>query len=137
MPEYAIRPVRVGDKPPSGWSTAKKDIDLLAAKVRAKDQDVDIEGMTDAGINERFGITNWRFHDIRRVVATYVREAGASREGAKWMLGHADRSVTSIYDRSSAVPEIRAMLTVWADRLAIIAEGGAEVVPLHDSKAGE
>ena len=97
MPEFAIRSVRVGDKPPTGWSTAKRNIDLLAAKVRAKDQDVDIDGMTDAEILERFKIPNWRFHDIRRVVATYVREAGASREGAKWMLGHADRSVTSIY----------------------------------------
>lgn len=133
MFEYVFRSGRVGDNPLAGWSWAKTDIDLLAAKVRAEEQGVDIDALTDAEILERFEIPNWRFHDIRRVVATYVREAGASREGAKWMLGHADRSVTSIYDRSSAVPEIRAMLTVWADRLAIIVSGedSGKVVPIR------
>ena len=101
--------------------------------MRAEDQGVDIDGMTDAEILDRFEIPNWRLHDIRRVVATNVREAGASREGAKSMLGHADTSVTSIYDRSSIVPEIRAMLTAWADRLAIIVngDGGGTVVPIR------
>lgn len=137
MPKHAIRSGRVGDKPPSGWSRAKKDIDLAAAKVRAQEQDIDIEGMADDEIRDRYGLPDWRLHDIRRVVATQVREAGASREGAKWMLGHTDRSVTAIYDRASNLPEIRTMLAAWADRLEIIVAGGAEVVPLRGVKVAE
>ena len=137
MFEHVHRSGRVGDKPPSGWSRAKKDLDLAAARVRAADQGADIDGLADAEILKRFKIPNWRLHDIRRVVATSVREAGATREGAKRMLGHVDRSVTSLYDRAEALPELRAMLTAWADRLAIIVKGGAEVVPLYKARAGE
>ena len=93
--------------------------------------------MPDDEIRDRFEIPDWRLHDIRRVVATQVREAGASREGAKWMLGHTDRSVTAIYDRASNLPEIKNMLTAWADRLEIIVAGGGEVVPLRGSQVAK
>jgi len=137
MFEYVIRSGRVGDKPPSGWSKAKKGLDLAAARVRAADQDADIDGLADAEILKRFEIPDWRFHDIRRLVATSVREAGATREGTKQILGHVDRSVTSLYDRADTLPELKAMLTAWADRLAIIVEGGAEVIPLHEAQTVE
>jgi hypothetical protein len=52
-------------------------------------------------------------------------------------LGHVDRSVTSLYDRADTLPELKAMLTAWADRLAIIVEGGAEVIPLHEAQTVE
>ena len=137
MFEYAIRSGRVGDKPPSGWSKAKKGLDLAAARVRAADQGADIDGLADAEILKRFEIPNWRLHDIRRVVATSVREAGATREGAMQILGHVDRSVTSLYDRAEILPELRTMLTAWADRLEIIVEGGAKVIPLHEVQTVE
>ena len=137
MPKYAIRSSRNHDKPVSGWSKSKRQIDLLAAKVRTTDDGVDPATMTDDEILEKYGIKGWKLHDIRRSLATHIRKEGASREATKWILGHVDGSVTAIYDRASHLPEVKRLLTSWADRIEIIVEGGAEVVPLRPVEASE
>ncbi|MEX0285090.1 MAG: tyrosine-type recombinase/integrase [Paracoccaceae bacterium] len=61
---------------------------------------------------------DWRFHDIRRTAATIIttgNEAGkANRFIVERVLGHADGSVTAIYDRSTYRDEKRAALEVLA-----------------------
>jgi len=61
----------------------------------------------------------WTPHDLRRTVATRIAEAlGVGGEQLiKRVLGHADGSVTAIYNRYGYVKEMRAVLTQWADDL--------------------
>ena len=63
-----------------------------------------------AELSELAGLTDWRFHDIRRTAATRMAENGASRFVVERVLGHADNSVTAIYDRASYRAEKRAAL---------------------------
>jgi integrase len=61
----------------------------------------------------------WTPHDLRRTVATRIAEAlGVGGEQLiKRVLGHADGSVTAIYNRYGYVKEMRSVLTQWADDL--------------------
>jgi integrase len=61
----------------------------------------------------------WTPHDLRRTVATRIAETlGVGGEQLiKRVLGHADGSVTAIYNRYGYVKEMRAVLTQWAGDL--------------------
>ena len=61
------------------------------------------------------GVTDWRFHDVRRTGATLMAEGGVSRFVIERVLGHADSSVTAIYDRATYRDEKRAALEVLAE----------------------
>jgi integrase len=56
-------------------------------------------------------------HDLRRTVATRMRELGISRGDVKMLLNHAERDVTSRYDRYDGLAEKRRALDLWAKRL--------------------
>ena len=58
----------------------------------------------------------WTPHDLRRTVATRMAERlGVGGEQLiKRVLGHADGSVTAIYNRYGYVKEMRAVLDQWA-----------------------
>lgn len=58
----------------------------------------------------------WTPHDLRRTVATRIAEQlGVGDEQLiKRVLGHADGSVTAIYNRYGYVKEMRAVLEQWA-----------------------
>jgi hypothetical protein len=58
----------------------------------------------------------WTPHDLRRTVATRIAEQpGVGGEQLiKRVLGHADGSVTAIYNRYGYVKEMRAVLEHWA-----------------------
>ena len=58
----------------------------------------------------------WTPHDLRRTVATRIAETlGVGGEQVvKRVLGHADGSVTAIYNRYGYVKEMRAILEQWA-----------------------
>jgi len=60
------------------------------------------------------GVTDWRFHDLRRTGATFMGEGGTQRFIIERVLGHADSSVTAIYDRATYRDEKRAALEVLA-----------------------
>jgi len=90
-----------GVKPISGWSKAH-------ARLR------------DAIYANTGGFLKpWTPHDIRRTVATRIAEAtGESGDKlVKRVLGHAEQSVTSIYNRYAYVKEVRKVLTDWANEL--------------------
>jgi len=50
---------------------------------------------------QRAGVKDWRIHDLRRTGATKMTEGKIPRFIVERVLGHADRSVTAIYDRAT------------------------------------
>jgi integrase len=70
------------------------------------------------GVMERFTP-----HDLRRTVATRMRELGISRGDVKMVLNHVDTDVTSRYDRYDGLAEKRRALEIWGKRLEQIIEG--------------
>jgi integrase len=65
------------------------------------------------------GVVPWTPHDLRRTVATRIAEQlGVGGEQLiKRVLGHADGSVTAIYNRYGYVKEMREVLERWAEDL--------------------
>lgn len=64
----------------------------------------------------------WKFpaftpHDLRRTAATNLGALGVSRTVIGAVLGHADRSVTAIYDRHTYDREKQEAMEAWARRL--------------------
>ena len=66
-------------------------------------------------IDRETGVTDWRIHDLRRTGATFMAEGGVQRFILERVLGHADSSVTAIYDRATYRDEKRAALEVLAE----------------------
>jgi integrase len=69
-------------------------------------------------------LDRWTPHDLRRTVATRIAEQlGVGGEQLiKRVLGHADGSVTAIYNRYGYVKEMRAVLEQWASDLTRVSE---------------
>ena len=65
-------------------------------------------------IGLQVGFTDWRFHDLRRTATTLMTAGKVSRFFVERVLGHADNSVTAVYDRSSYRDEKREALEVLA-----------------------
>jgi integrase len=63
------------------------------------------------------GIADACVHDVRRTAASHMASLGVSRSTLGQILNHADRSVTSVYDRYSYDAEKRAALELWAGHL--------------------
>lgn len=73
-------------------------------------------------------------HDLRRTVATAMRELGISRGDVKLVLNHRERDVTARYDRYDGLAEKKRALEIWGARLAEIVEGtasGTNVIELR------
>jgi len=81
------------DKPMSGWSKMKKQLDQAS------------------------GVTGWHLHDIRRTVGTNLAELEVPRLTISRILNHKEGGVTSIYDRHGYFKEKLAALDLWARRL--------------------
>ena len=91
--EFLIKTGRKGDKPVNGFSKAKVQMDRMS------------------------GVTDWKFHDMRRTIATNLSKLGVDRFLLHRILNHTDSGVTAIYDRYSYLEEKREALQKWADRL--------------------
>jgi integrase len=89
-----------GFKPISGFSKLKRKVDELS------------------------GVRDWRFHDIRRGIATHLEDNGVDRFYVERVLTHKDRSVTGIYARSNHLDVRRTILNQWA--LVLTAPEGFE-----------
>ena len=68
-------------------------------------------------LNKISKVSDWKFHDIRRTVATNLSKMGYNRMLIKRILNHADGDVTAIYDRYQYINEKREALQSWADKL--------------------
>ena len=62
-------------------------------------------------------------HDLRRTVATRMRELGISRGDVKMVLNHVETDVTARYDRYDGLAEKRRALDLWGRRLEQIIAG--------------
>ncbi|TCL09541.1 site-specific recombinase XerD [Shimia isoporae] len=72
-----------------------------------------------AQIDSRSGVTEWRFHDLRRTMATELGERGISGEIVDMMLNHrasASRGgVKGVYNRSKLLPQRHAAADRWGN----------------------
>ena len=91
--EFLIKTGRTGDNQVNGFSKAKVQLNRLS------------------------GVTDWKFHDIRRTVATNLSKLGVNRFLLQRIVNHTNNGVTAIYDRYSYLEEKREALQKWANRL--------------------
>ena len=71
-------------------------------------------------------------HDLRRSAATWIAASGASGDVVRAILSHSG-GVTSIYNRSTLLPQVREALQAWADGLddLNLLPDETEVLPFH------
>ena len=72
---------------------------------------------------DNFSIEKFTVHDLRRTAASHMTALGHSRFNVGKVLNHAERGVTSIYDRYGYDKEKKAALNAWARMLVKITEG--------------
>jgi integrase len=112
-----------GKGPFAGWSNAKETLGarLLIARKEA--------------------LPDWRLHDIRRSVSTHMADNGVQPHIVEAVLNHVSghkAGVAGIYNRAMYAAEKAAALTLWADHLRAIIDGGTrKVVPLRARVAAQ
>lgn len=74
---------------------------------------------------ESAGVPDFRFHDIRRTVATRLAEAGVSVSVIEAVLGHRPPRLVRTYQKHGYVPEMSAALNAWDARLTEIVSKAA------------
>lgn len=81
-------------------------------------------------IQEESDVPDFRPHDLRRTVATYMAKLGVDRTVLGKILNHkglaGDDQVTAIYDRHGYMDEKRQALNRWGRRLEQIIEGNVK-----------
>jgi integrase len=116
----------------SGWSRMKARLDKLVAEAAAKEADEQLN-------LSKHSLSPWTLHDVRRSVATHLRDADVmgparvDRLVVSKILNHAEGGMTRIYDRYAADTEQRAALEAWA--LVIERTCGLNVVPMPGKRA--
>ena len=78
-----------------------------------------------AQIDAGSGVREWRFHDLRRSVATGMADLGVQPHVIEEILNHQSghkRGVAGIYNRASYEREKRAALALWAEHLTAAVE---------------
>jgi integrase len=88
-------------------------------------------------ITWRSGVT-FRFHDIRRTVATRLASLGAPDYIVDAVLGHTPQRLRRTYNRYQPVQETRTALTAWSaelERIVAGQTGRGDVVPLLRANA--
>jgi integrase len=76
--------------------------------------------------DERVGFSDWRWHDIRRTVATSMAGIGLPVPTIEKILAHRKGTfagIVGVYQLHSFIPEMRAALQRWADHVEHIAGG--------------
>jgi integrase len=94
-------------------------------------------GLYKAAIDARAtGLTNWRFHDLRRTARTNLASLGVTPFIAELILGHQQRGVHKVYDVHRYQSEKRDALERWASKLrTIITPPPANVVAIKGGRA--
>ena len=104
--------------------TAKASIEELGSKVgpyivSTTHGELPISGFSKlkAKLDQLTDIEDWRFHDIRRGLSTYLEDNGLDRFYVERLLTHKDKSVTGIYARSNHSHQLRVIFNKWAEVL--------------------
>ena len=72
-------------------------------------------------VRDRLAVTHWSPHDLRRTGRTMLAQLGCPREVAESILGHVMPGVEGVYNLHQYDTERRHWLTLWSDRLSLIA----------------
>lgn len=117
-----------GKAPVSGFSKAKAELDKLVVKLAAKEAQ-------EAGEAEPMTIEPWRYHDLRRTLATSCERLGVPIAVTEAILNHVSgskRGIVSVYQRHAYLDEKRVALDRWAAEVARIVGGAGEAAPVID-----
>lgn len=102
--------------------SGKSEYVFLAPQKR--DRPIPHVGKVPERIRKITGISDFRFHDLRRTVGTNISRLNYSRVVAGKILNHqqlaGDSQVTAIYDRYSYMDEKKEALQCWADHIKSI-----------------
>jgi Plasmid encoded RepA protein/Phage integrase family len=83
-------------------------------------------------------LAEFRSHDLRRTVATWLGEAGIAAEVIERVLNHAPQGVTDRHYNHAALREpMRRALDAWAVQLRAIVDGKAPASNVERMRAGE
>jgi integrase len=103
-------------------TTGKTPISGLSKAKRALDAEIDMTRKADGADP----LQPWRFHDIRRTVATGLQRLGVRFEVTEAVLNHISGSkggVAGIYQRHEWANEKRAALDAWARHMQAVVDG--------------
>lgn len=101
-----------GQRPPSGFSKAKRRLDALMA------------------VEQGGAVTEWRLHDLRRTAASGMAALGVSSTIIEKVLNHVsgvNSGLVAVYQRHEYDEERKAALIAWGARLDAIVEVGERV----------
>jgi len=87
-------------------------------------------------LDQESGVTGWRYHDLRRTVASGMAALHVPQDTIDRVLNHAKGKLASVYNRHQYFEQKRQALEVWSERVAIIVGDGRDadnVVELHST----
>ena len=79
-------------------------------------------------------VARWRFHDLRRTVASGLQRNGIRHEVIERLMNHVSglySGVAGIYQRDPLADEVAAALLCWSQHVIGLVEGGYKVVPIR------
>lgn len=82
------------------------------------------------GLDEKSGVTDWRYHDLRRTAASGMARLGIPPHVIEAVLNHSSGAVSGVarvYNRFDYAPEKRAALERWGAEVLRIAAGRKRV----------
>lgn len=82
-------------------------------------------------VRPKMHVENFTVHDFRRTARTHLEALGVAPHVAERCLNHKLKGVEGIYNRHDYYAERKAALQAWADLLATLEQGDANVVPIR------
>lgn len=101
---------KTGAQPVTGYSAAKQRLDRLTLEAAR-------QHAAEATNDELVALEPWRFHDLRRTLATGLQRLGVRFEVTEAVLNHISGSrsgIACVYQRHHWSDEKRAALNAWA-----------------------
>jgi integrase len=107
--DYIFTTQAKGDRPISGFSKAKRAVDLEIDKI--------VDRLAAERDENYRPIPEWRVHDLRRTCGTGMARLGVDSTTISRILNHAEGGVTKIYNRYSYLDEKRSALDLWSTHI--------------------
>lgn len=110
-----------GSTPVSGWSKAKRLLDVKIEELRQKNSSK--IGIDPSSVKP---LPAWRFHDLRRTVATGLQRLGFRLEVIEAVLGHVSGSragIVGVYQRHGFDDEKQMALDAWTREVETLSVG--------------
>jgi integrase len=107
---------RLGSKPFSGWSAAKRQLDERIARTNAERRLGRRLAEGEEPAKQDY-MKPWQLRDLRRTVETRLASIGVPQEIINRVLNHAQGPITTTYNRYEYLKEKSEALQRWADEL--------------------